>query len=218
MATLHMQYVSALPFVSKSYSEVASSVRLSLLQYTEDHTCLREAINTADFKQTHLQHVMHYYAVGFYTYTIPPPLSLLFLLYPPPFFFLSSSMVGTVPHTQHQASPHTANWTCLGDLIRDLLEATAFYTPSSNVFPEVSYISSLSLSSAQLNHPLLIFGWLHHKSIPSGKAEEQLSCCHQLISQRCYYTPPPCQCKYSVCAWVSVNSYDFAQVLCITLD
>lgn len=51
MAALHTQYISAFHSLSDSYSEVASSVRMSLFKHTEDLKCLRDAINIADFKQ-----------------------------------------------------------------------------------------------------------------------------------------------------------------------
>lgn len=49
------------------------------------------------------------------------------------------------------------------------------------------------LEQCTAKSPLLIFAWLLCKLILSGKAGEQLSCCHQLISRRCYNTSLPCQ-------------------------
>lgn len=191
-----MRYVSALLSASFiwgwSYSEVASSVRMSLFKHTEDHKCLRETINIADFKQTHLQHVMHY-AVGFQTCTILflPLLSLLPSLSSP-------SLLAVLPHGWHRASEPTPGFPSYSKLNvfggfnqgfawRDIILHTKLKCISRGFMHKLFILEQCTAKS-----PLLIFGWLLCKSIPSGKAEEQLSCCHQLISRRCYYTPPSC--------------------------
>lgn len=110
---------------------------------------MKEAINIADFKQTDPRNVMDY--AGF-RYILLFLLALLFLLNNPP-------LASVLLHGWHGSSqptlgfPSYSQLKMFGDLIRDLLEATAFYTPSSSVFPEVSCISSLSLSCAELSHP-----------------------------------------------------------------
>lgn len=55
--------------------------------------------------------------------------------------------------SQHQASPSYSQLNVYRGFNQGFAQATAFYMASSSVFPEVSCIRSLSLSSAQSNHP-----------------------------------------------------------------
>lgn len=80
-------------------------------------------------------------------YTIP--VAFLSQPFPPP-LVLESSSTDSQPALRF---PSYSQQTCLRDLIRDLLEATGFYTPSPSVFPLVLCISSLSRSGTQLHRP-----------------------------------------------------------------
>lgn len=177
-----MQCISAFHWASESYSEEASSVRMPLLWHTEDHKCPREAFNIEDFKQTHLQHVMHY--TRFSNIHFPPP----------------SLCLSVLLRGWHRASQPTPGFPSYSQLNVFGGFNQGFAWSDSILHAKLKCISRglmhklFILEQCTAKSPLLIFGWFLCKSIPSGKAGEQLNCCHQLISQKCYYTPASCWC------------------------
>lgn len=62
------------------------------------------------------------------------------------------SVVEIASHSQHQAASYS-QLNMFGGFNRGFTQSNSVYVPTSSVFSEVSCISSLSLSCAQLSHP-----------------------------------------------------------------